>query len=89
MGTDGAALVGYSKFVEAAQKVLEGNGTPSGFVFAPRTWASLENSLSGEGQFIMMPPGLSGMQFKVSNQIPVDQIQGDADNASCIFCGGW
>ena len=89
MGTDGAVLVGYSKFVEAAQKVLEGNGTPSGFVFAPRTWAALENSLSGEGQFIMMPPGLSGMQFKVSNQIPVDQIQGDADNASCIFCGGW
>ncbi len=89
MGTDGAALVGYSKFVEAAQKVLEGNGTPSGFVFAPRTWAALENSLSGEGQFIMMPPGLSGMQFKVSNQIPIDQVQGEADNASCIFCGGW
>jgi len=89
MGTDGGVLVGYSKFVEAAQKVLEGNGTPTGFVFAPRTWAALENSLSGEGQFIMMPPGLSGMQFKVSNQIPVDQTQGDADNASCIFCGGW
>lgn len=89
MGTDGGALVGYSKFVEAAQKVLEGNGSPTGFVFAPRTWAALENSLSGEGQFIMMPPGLSGMQFKVSNQIPVDQTQGDADNASCIICGGW
>ena len=89
MGTDGGYIVGYAKLVEAAQKVLENNGAPNGFVYAPRTWADLENSLSGDGQFIEIPPGIKNMEYRVSNQIPIDQVHGGADNATTLFCGGW
>ena len=92
MGGDGAPIVGYRKLVDSAAQVMASNGVPTGFVYAPRTWAQIENSLSGEGQFVHIPPGIAGMQFKVSNQIPVDMEYGSgtpADDASAIFCGGW
>lgn len=92
MDGDGAPLVGYGNFVKAAGKVLEANGKPTGFVFAPRTWVDLQNSLSGEGQFIEIPPGIANMKFEVSNQVPIDMAYGTgtpAADASVIVAGGW
>lgn len=87
---EGAPLVGYGNFVKAAGKILEANGTPGGFAMSPRSWVSLQNSLSGEGQFILIPPGIADMKFRVSSAIPNDLEYGtSATNTSCIIAGGW
>ena len=89
MGTDGAAITDYSKFSNAIQKIYEVNATPGAIVFAPRTWGTLDLLADTTGQPLQAPASYTSVPKIVSNQIPINQTQGGASNASCAFTGEW
>lgn len=89
MGTNGAALTGYSPFTLAAQKLYEKNAIPGAFVFSPRTWAALEGLVDTTGQPLAAPASFASAGKLVSNQIPNNLTKGTASNASSVFIGAW
>ena len=89
MGTDGAALTSFDQFSQAVQKVAEANGPVNGLaaVYAPRTWSTLDQMKNGEGDPLKPPESFTMLKRLVTNQIPIDETQGSADDATSIFVG--
>ncbi|HOI95031.1 MAG TPA: phage major capsid protein [Syntrophobacter fumaroxidans] len=89
MGDNGAAIADYSKFSQGIQKLYEVNASPGAIVFAPRTWGVLDLLTDTTDQPLQAPESYRSVPKIVSNQIPINQTQGTANNASCAFIGDW
>jgi HK97 family phage major capsid protein len=94
MGTNGAAITDFSKFVEALQKILEGNYPGEfdqlGLAMAPRTWGTIEGFVStADAQPLRPPASYEKLQKVVSTQIPITETQGSASDASSVFVGAF
>ncbi len=92
MGTNGAAITDYSKFVSAVQKVLEGNYPGEinqlGLVMAPRTWGTIEGSKEATTNAPLRgPASWDALRKLVSTQCPITETQGNVATASSVFVG--
>jgi HK97 family phage major capsid protein len=87
MGTNGAALADYDPFSQAAEAIWTDNGTPGVAIFAPRTAGVLDRLRTSDDVAFAMPESFKNLRKLVSNQVPIDQTQGTASNASCALTG--
>ena len=88
MGTNGLALTNFSQLSQAVQKVWESNSTPTAAIYAPRTAGVLDRLVDSTGQPMLPPPSFQTLKRLVSNQVPVNQVQGTSGAvASCAFVG--
>ena len=87
MGTNGAALTGYSPLSQAIQTLQENNVEPGAVIMAPRTAGTLDRLVDGSGQPLQPLPSFSKLKRLVTSNIPVDQTQGTASNATFVCVG--
>jgi len=93
MGTNGAALsssgAGYRKFSNAVTTLKLNNANPQTVVFSPRTEGALDLLMDGVGLPLIPPESYKKLTKFSTNQVPIDQSHGSANNASCAFVGGF
>jgi HK97 family phage major capsid protein len=88
MGENGAAPPDYDPFSYAAQYVLQNNGMPTAAIMAPRTFGTLDRlKAATTNQPLVAPQSYQDLKKFYTNQVPVDQIQGTSEDASCAFVG--
>jgi HK97 family phage major capsid protein len=92
--TNGDQVTDYSKFISAAQKVLEGNcplePAQLGLVWAPRTWGTVTGLKEGTTNAPLRGPDFfQKMQKLTSTQISIAETQGSSSIASTAFLGDW
>jgi HK97 family phage major capsid protein len=88
MGTNGAALTGYSPFLDAMLALQTANeGKVDTIVLAPRTNRVIAGLVDAQGQPLQPPPVLAGVPILSTMGIPIDQTQGTAVNATSAFLG--
>lgn len=79
----------YQDLVTGLQRLLESNvpldRCDGNAIMSPRTWATLENLESADGQPIRRPQALNNMVFRPTTSIPNNL--GDAENASLMILG--
>ena len=88
MGTNGAALTGYAKILDALYELENANANaPSAMVMSPRTSRVLNGLVDSTGQPLNPPEAVRAVQRLSSTIVPVNQSHGTANNASPIICG--
>ncbi|MBL3529147.1 MAG: phage major capsid protein [gamma proteobacterium endosymbiont of Lamellibrachia anaximandri] len=88
MGANGAALTGYGDLVDAYYELAADNaGPPSAAIMAPRTLAEYAKLVDGNSQPLQKPDLVSGLPFHTTTNMPVDETQGTATDASSIIVG--
>ena len=55
----------------------------------PRTWRAYAGLEDTTGQPLQRPEALQKMNFLTTTKIPVDQVQGTANDASSVLIGGF
>ena len=75
----------------SAIKLIEDDNAPAptAAVMAPRTADVLAKFKATDNQPLARPPKISSLPFLTSNQIPIDDVQGSATDASRILIGHW
>ncbi len=89
MGTDGAAITGYSEILAAMGDVTEANFVPNAIMMAPRTDTALASLIDSNGVSLVAPDRVSKLLSLVTNQVSTSMTQGNASNASAIIVGQW
>lgn len=88
MGTNGAALTGYDKLLDALYEMLVDNaGMPTAAIAHPRTVIGLEKLKDGNGMPMTYPPMLTNLPMLMTTAAPITETQGSASNASSIVFG--
>lgn len=88
MGTDGATLTGYGSLLDAVYEIELDNGpAPTGMVMHPRTKRVIAGFADTTGQPLQAPPALAEVKPYVTTNMPINQTQGTAINASSIIVG--
>lgn len=89
MGTNGAALSGYSQLLEAVALTAAANAErPTAAILAPRTlFSGLSGLTASDGQPLMPPRVLAEIPLLDSSSVPIDEEHGTATNASRIVLG--
>lgn len=88
MGTNGAALTGYAKILDALYELENANSNaPTAMVMSPRTSRVLNGLVDTTGQPLNPPEAVRAVQRLSSTTVPVNQTHGTATNASSIICG--
>lgn len=88
MGTNGAALTGWTPFLDAALALETANeGKIDAIVMAPRTNRVLAGLVDTTGQPLQRPPLLADVPILSTTGVPVNETQGTATNASSAFLG--
>lgn len=88
MGTNGAAIADYSPFLDAIEQLQEQNaGDVTASIMAPRTWRSFSGLTDSTGQPLRRPQAIDTLPMLQTTQVPTDQTQGTATDASCILLG--
>jgi len=88
MGTNGAALTGYGEILQLLQALEDANATdPTAWIMAPRSNYTLAGLVATDDQPLMPPSVVSEIPILSTSQVPVDQDQGTANDASTIFAG--
>lgn len=88
MGTNGATLTSYAKILDGLYEVeLDNAPPPTAMVLHPRTRRTINGFADTTGQPLQVPPALVDMRSYATTNIPVNQTQGTASNASCIILG--
>lgn len=88
MGTNGAAITDYAPVLDAVEDLQEANaGEVSAAIMAPRTLRTFNGLTDTTGQPLRRPQSLDGLPMLETTQVPTDQTQGTADNASSILLG--
>ena len=87
MGTDGAVLT-YDKMIDAVYEMhLDNAADPTAMIMHPRTAAYMAKMTTGTGEWLPMPPMLANVPVLRTTAAPIDEVQGEADNASSIVFG--
>ena len=90
MGTNGAALTDYSNVLDAIQAMQEDNaGETTALIMAPRTLRTYNGLVDTTGQPLRRPNSIANLPFLETTQIPIDQTQGTATDASTVFLGNF
>lgn len=88
MGTNGAAIDDYAPVLDACEDILEDNGElPTAAIMAPRTWRVFAGLADSTGQPLRRPEAIANLPFLESTQVPINQTQGTATDASCVLLG--
>lgn len=88
MGTNGAAITDYDEFLDALLLMREDNSSdPTAAIMAPRTEITLAKLKDSTGQPLMRPKAIDGLPFYGTTQIPTNDTQGTAVNASSVYLG--
>lgn len=88
MGTNGAAISDFTDVLDAVQLMQDDNaGGVSGMIMAPRTHRVFAGLADTTGQPLRRPFTLENIPFLETTQVPVDQTQGTATDASSIYLG--
>lgn len=88
MGDDGAELKNYSPIIKARRTIADDNAPPpTAIITSNREAETIDLFADTTGQPLRRPPALDQMQFLATSQIPVDDDQGTASNASSMFLG--
>ena len=88
MGTNGAALTGYGKMLDAIYEMDNANsGAPSAWVMSPRSSRVINGLVDTTGQPLNAPAAVSQIPRLVTTTVPTDQVHGSASNASSILLG--
>jgi len=89
MGENGGALTDYDKLVDLYYAIAAANGQANAAIMAPRTAGELEKLKEATGNInpAKAPESWVGLKKFVTNQIPIDQVQGTSDDASTVFMG--
>lgn len=88
MGTNGAQLTDWSKLLDALLELQMDNAAdPTAMVMAPRTWRTIEGFVDTTGQPLRAPASIERIPRMTTTQVPVNQTQGTATNASPIIVG--
>ena len=88
MGANGAAPTNYDPFSYACQYVLQNNGTPTAAIMAPRTFGTLDRlKAATTNQPLVGPQSYQDLKKFYTNQVPVNQVHGTNEAASCAFIG--
>jgi HK97 family phage major capsid protein len=97
MGTNGALVsagdgtgTGYDTLLQLINALQSANATAPTRVWAPRTEMEFALLRDGLGRYLGrsgQPDSVAAQNVLVSNQIPVNEVQGSASTASSIFMG--
>jgi len=90
MGDDGAAFatsLGFLPFSHAVEMIADNNAEAQAVIFSPRTAGQLDRLLNGDGDPLQQIPSYAALRKYASKQVPDDQAQGSATDASCAFVG--
>jgi HK97 family phage major capsid protein len=90
MGTNGAQITNFSEILDAIQTLQDANAeAPTAAILAPRTWRTISGFVDTTGQPLRMPQAIESLPFMATTQVPVNQTQGTATNASSIIIGNF
>jgi HK97 family phage major capsid protein/HK97 family phage prohead protease len=91
MGTNGLALTNFDPFLDAIQKILEGNypETGLGCVYSPRTMIQLAKLKDTTDQPLAAPGAFLNLNRVVSSRISNTMTQGTASTASAAIVGAF
>ena len=88
MGANGSALADYSEVLAAISALLTANAKmPTALVMAPRTLTEFAGLQATDDQPMQAPALVAGIPMLATSMIPIDDTQGTANNASCIYLG--
>ncbi|MFT3963715.1 phage major capsid protein [Propionivibrio sp.] len=88
MGENGAAITNYAPMLDALFEVENANASaPTAWVMAPRTSRVLNGLTDSTGQPLNAPEAVSRIPRLVTTQVPINQSQGTAHNASSVILG--
>jgi HK97 family phage major capsid protein len=88
MGTNGAAIAGWPKVLDAVAALEAANaGDVTGVVYNPRTARVVYGLSDSSGQPLEVPPRLRNIPLVATTSVPINQTQGTAVNASSILLG--
>jgi HK97 family phage major capsid protein len=88
LGTNGVAFT-YDHLIDAVGAVRGRNEACNAAIIAPRSAQSLGKLKDTQGRYIDRPSYLADVQFYQTGQVPINQTQGTANNASTLFVGGF
>lgn len=87
-GANGAALAGYGKFFEGAEKLLQAKAAmPTAAIMSPRSLIKLGSLVDTQGQPLRRPEMLEGVQMIASPAVPNNLTVGTATDCSEIYLG--
>jgi HK97 family phage major capsid protein/HK97 family phage prohead protease len=91
MGANGAVLANYEPIVDLLALLWTDNVTNvDTAIMAPRTLATIAKFKdSGPNQPLARPPALLNWTFLSTANVPINETQGSATNASTLFLGDW
>lgn len=88
MGTNGAAMTDYTNLLDAVYEIELDNGpSPTAMVMHPRTKRVIAGFVDSTGQPLSAPPTLAEVKPHVTTNMPINQTQGTATNASSVIVG--
>ena len=90
MGVNGAAMTTYDTLIDARQLILAANGPePTSAIMATRTDTTIAKYKDTTNQPLNRPEALRNVTFRATTQVPVNETQGSASNASTVYMGGF
>jgi len=88
MGTNGAAISDFTDVLDAVKLMQDDNaGDVGALIMAPRTHRVFAGLADTTGQPLRRPFSIENIPFLETSQVPIDQTQGTAGNASSIYLG--
>lgn len=88
MAANGAALANWGKVLDTLLELQNANAPdPSAMVMAPRTWRTIAGFVDTTNQPLRAPEAIAPIPRMTTKNVPVNQTQGSATNASCIVIG--
>jgi HK97 family phage major capsid protein len=91
MASDGGEITGYGKILDLLETFQSNDNwdQPSAMVMHPRTWRAIEGLVDNEGNPMRAPESVYSIPKHISTNMPIDEKQGSATNASSILIGDW
>lgn len=82
---NGTALSDYSRLLDALYELNLNQTQPNGVLMSPREGRTINGFEDSTGQPLRRPDALASLGFHVSPNVPVDQTQGTATDASTLL----
>jgi len=91
MGDNGGEIVGYQRILDLLETFQSNDNwdSPSAMIMHPRTWRAIEGLVNNEGDPMRAPESIYVVPKHISTNMPIDETQGSATNASSILIGDW
>lgn len=90
MGTNGGAITDFTPLLDLQETIAAANGPePTDAIMAPRTGRAFAGLEDTTGQPLRRPDALEELTFRVTSQVPIDQTQGTAVDASSVYVGNF